>query len=59
MEKGQLNRHSDGLDDRRWIPVRGTDVSLLHRAQTGFEAHPTFFLMGTGGPFLGSKGAGV
>jgi len=30
-----------------------------HRVQTGSEAHPASYPMGTGGPYLGDKAAGA
>jgi hypothetical protein len=50
-----------GLDDG-WVRVRvpmGQEFSLLHVVQTGSEAHPTSYPMGTGGSFPGGKAAGA
>jgi hypothetical protein len=41
-----------------WIPVR-QEFSLLHVVQTGCEAHPTSYSVGTGGFFPGGKVAGT
>jgi hypothetical protein len=38
-----------GLDGRGSIPSRGKNCSLLHRVQTGSEAHSASYKMGTGG----------
>jgi hypothetical protein len=35
------------------------EFSPLHVVQTGTEAHPTSYQMGTGGSFPGSKAAGA
>jgi hypothetical protein len=35
------------------------DLSLLHKVQTGCEAHPTSQPIGTGGYFTRSKAAGI
>jgi hypothetical protein len=52
-----------GLDDRAIgvrSPAGAKDFSSHLCAQTGSEAHPAFWIMGTGGPFPGAKrGRGV
>jgi len=40
------------------VPARAGDFSLHHRVQTGSEAHPASYPMGTRGSFLGDKVAG-
>jgi hypothetical protein len=50
-----------GLDDRGVrvrVPV-GSRTFLLHVVQTGSEAHPASYPMGTGGSFPCDKGAGA
>jgi hypothetical protein len=50
-----------GLDGRGagvGVPV-GVRFSSLHVVQTGSEAHPASYSMGTGGSFPGRKAAGV
>jgi hypothetical protein len=43
-------------DDRASIPGRGERIyPLASCVQTGSGAHPAFYTMGTGGPFLGAK----
>jgi hypothetical protein len=44
-----------GLDDRGSIPDRGRRFSSSPCVQTGSEAHPVSYPMGTGGPFPGGK----
>jgi hypothetical protein len=49
-----------GLDNRGvwvWVPV-GQEFSLLHVIQTGSEAHPASYQMGTGGSFPWEKRPG-
>jgi hypothetical protein len=51
-----------GLDDRgsRFrFPAGSGNFSLHHRVQTGSEAHPASYRMGTGGSFRGDKEVGV
>jgi hypothetical protein len=48
-----------GLECRGSIPGRGKGFSLLHNVQTGSEAHPASYLMGTGGSFAVGKAAGA
>jgi hypothetical protein len=40
------------------VPV-GSEFSPLHIVQTGSEAHPASYPMGTGGAFPGGKAAGA
>jgi hypothetical protein len=40
-----------GLDGRGSVPVRATDLSLLHNVQTCYEAHSAFYPMDTAGLF--------
>jgi hypothetical protein len=50
-----------GQEDRG-VGVRvsvGSEFSLLHIVQTGSGAHPTSYLMGTGGSFPGGRAAGA
>jgi hypothetical protein len=50
-----------GLDDQGVgvrVPI-GSEFLLLHVVQTGSEAHPTSYPMGTGGSFPGGKAAGA
>jgi hypothetical protein len=51
---GWLSRYGYGLDGRGSIPGR---KSLLHNVQTGSEANPASYSMGTGASFLGGKAA--
>jgi hypothetical protein len=44
-----------GLEDRGSIPDRAEDFSSSLCVQTGSEAHPASYPMGTGGPFPGGK----
>jgi hypothetical protein len=37
------------------FPSRATDLSLVQNIETGSEAHPTSYSVGTGGSFLGVK----
>jgi len=46
------------LDDRGLGSGAG-NFSLLHRVQTGSEARPASYPMGTGGSFPGGKAAGA
>jgi hypothetical protein len=55
---GQRSRYSDELDGRGSIPGRGK-ISLRHSVQTGSEAHPASYPMGTGGAFPGGEAAGA
>jgi hypothetical protein len=51
-----------GLDEqgsRVRFPAGAGNLSLHHRVQTGFGAHPTTYPMGTRGSFPGGKEAGV
>jgi hypothetical protein len=48
-----------GLDGQGLIPAGARDFSLLHSVQTGSEAHPTSYRMGTRGSFPGGKVARV
>jgi len=41
------------------FPVGAGNFSLLHRVQTGSEANPASYPMGTGGSFPGGKAAGA
>jgi hypothetical protein len=42
-----------GLDDRRTIPSMGNNIfSVLHSVQTGSEAHPASYPIGTARPFF-------
>jgi hypothetical protein len=51
--------YSDGL----WVDWPGFDswkiYFSLYSVQTGFEAHPASYIMGTGSFFLGGKAAGA
>jgi hypothetical protein len=47
------------LDGQGSIPGKGKNCSLLHSVQTGSEAYPASYPMGTGGSFPGSKSAVV
>jgi hypothetical protein len=50
-----------GLDNQGFgvrVPV-GQEFSLLHVVQTGSEANPASYPMGTGGSFPGGKAAEV
>jgi hypothetical protein len=42
---------------RVWFPVGAGNSSLWHSVQTGSEAHPASYPMGTGGSFPGGKAA--
>jgi hypothetical protein len=44
-----------GLDDRGSIPDRGRGFPSSPCIETGSEAHPVSYPMGTGGPFPGGK----
>jgi len=47
-----------GLDDREFsVPAVAGNFSLHHRVQTGSEAHPASYPMGTRGSFPGGKAA--
>jgi len=49
-----------GLDDRMiglWFPEESGNFSLHHRVQTGPEAHPDSYTVGTEGYFPGGKAA--
>jgi hypothetical protein len=53
-----------GLDDRGSgvcfsAGGGGGNIYLLHRVQTGIDAHRTSYLMGTGGSFPGGRAAGA
>jgi hypothetical protein len=51
-----------GLHDRMIgvpFPEGARNLSLLHRVQTGYGAHPASYPMGTGGSFSESKAAGA
>jgi hypothetical protein len=51
-----------GLDDRMIgvrIPTGAGNISLQLRVETGSEAHPASYQMGTRGPFSGGKAAGA
>jgi hypothetical protein len=61
-------RHKEVLLLFRYLDVRGTVVrfqedvrhlTLLRNVQTGFEAHPLPYPMGTAGDFTGGKAAEV
>jgi hypothetical protein len=54
-----LSRYRDGyeLDGRVWIP--GRSARLLSIPSSQFAAHPASYKMGIGGPFPGSKAAGI
>jgi hypothetical protein len=56
----QFSRYSDGLRAGRpgFDSRQGQDLSLLHSVQTGPEAHPASYPMGTGGSFPGVKQQG-
>jgi hypothetical protein len=41
------------------VPARAENFSLHHRVQTGSEAHPACYPMGTRGSFPGGKAAGA
>jgi hypothetical protein len=43
------------VDGRSSIPGRGRYLYLLHDVQTGSEAHSVFYIIGTGGSFVGGK----
>jgi hypothetical protein len=42
-----------------WAPAGARNFSLYHCLQTGSEAHPASYLMGTRGYFPGGKAAGM
>jgi hypothetical protein len=45
-----------GVDDQAIdvrSPTGAEDFSSITCVQTGFEAHPAYYPMGTGGPFAG------
>jgi hypothetical protein len=51
-----------GLDDRGSrvrFPTGTGNLSLHHRVQNGYEAHPASYPMGTRGSFPGGKAAGA
>jgi hypothetical protein len=48
-----------GLDGWVRFPAGARDFSLLYSVQTGHEAHPASYPMGTGGSFPGGKAAGA
>jgi hypothetical protein len=60
-EWGQLNLYSEGLRTgwQAFYSRQGQDFSLLRSLQTGSEAHPASYPVGTGGSFLGGKTAGA
>jgi hypothetical protein len=57
---GYLSRYSDGLRAGRpgFNSWQGQDLSFLHCVQTGSEAHPASYPVGTGSLFMGKKRPG-
>jgi hypothetical protein len=49
----------EGRGVRVLFPTGIRDISHLRSIQTGSEAHPASYTMGTGGSFLGGKAAGA
>jgi hypothetical protein len=57
QQPGKLGRYSDELRAGRpgFDSRQGRDISLLYSVQTGSEAHPASYPMGTGTNFKGVK----
>jgi hypothetical protein len=58
-DPSQYSNQATGWTTGVRFPAEAKNSSLRHRVQTGFQAHPASYPMGTGVSFPGGKAAGA